>query len=925
MKICELPAERFFLVPGNHDINRKHVLGSQTEYFRNSARHCDQINQMFSDRDGEVKRAMERLSQYRQFVTDHYPHIALDESVSFGAWIEVNGVKLSITGLNSAWTCADNEDKNQLWLAGAAQLNACTKGIQAKSGGNAADLRIALIHHPVDWFNPQEAQQLRGRIENDFDFLLHGHAHDPWVKEIAVPYHIVIAAGAATAETEAEFGYNLVQIEPGMARVHLQRYDAKGDGWVKENIAGRVDNGIWPIQPPATFGTQASEGSTPAPKPGSPGTATNPACSSSAKGRGHFGLDAVLGQYSKKLKASRILALYGLPGVGKSVLVDELRLLPEWSALRHIQFTVSENSGLADLFGALATHLGLHDERPQPPAGTTPQAVAANLRGMAPQVAPFFLHVQRGQLWFSGGKWRREVEAIAHLLEGLVLACPGCAIVLETREQPESVTGMEACGLPKEALNDYLEHPPGLDGASWKLNKDQRSYVFQRLGGGHGRGAHGFGLFLLTRLAADKGVRPDEVLRLYADDYAEGLYNKLFRDLYQNVLNEDERNLLFACSLYRNGLHYSHLSRLEACLSGADAGAALIRRRLLTEDSDWLYLHDLAAEQARKLAVDEARTCAWQRTIAEFWLADLQGQHNMIEANIRRALEALYHLEQSGEGERINEIAPELLGRRPDEAAVQLWRLEEQFYEKKQMERACMVLEYLLKVVPDDHKAMRFLGEFRRKLYGATDEMALSLFRQAVYLDPFFPRYWANYGNAAIACGVESMRDFLIEIGNAPPAAVDEHVIAVHATALQASGQGDEASRLRMERISIGSHNAAFYADEAKYLLDDKGDPTGALAILDKASGNGCDNDFTIAIRATALQALGRGDEASRLRMEKINGGSRNSAFYADEAKYLLHDKHDPKGALAILDQARSNRCTNDFTAAIRAMALRAS
>ena len=282
LKICELPTERFFLVPGNHDIDRKQVLESQTEYFRSNARALDQINQNFRDRHDEIQRAMDRLSQYRQFVTDNYAHTVLDENINFGAWVEVNRVKVSIAGLNSAWTCADDKDKGQLWLAGEAQLNACKKAIQAKSDGHAADLRIGLIHHPLDWLNPDEAQLLRGRIENDFDFLLHGHAHDQWVKETATPYHIVIASGAATAETEAEFGYNLTQLKPGMAKIHLQRYDRKGDGWVKENIAGRADNGIWPIQPPASFAAQDPEISAFTPTTEAPETADKPSRSDNA-------------------------------------------------------------------------------------------------------------------------------------------------------------------------------------------------------------------------------------------------------------------------------------------------------------------------------------------------------------------------------------------------------------------------------------------------------------------------------------------------------------------------------------------------------------------------------------------------------------------------------------------------------------------
>lgn len=249
LRVCDLPKECFFLVPGNHDIDRKKVLPSQTKYFRDHDQTPDSINQMFRDHNGEVNRAMERLAQYRDFIQANYPHIPLDKNTTFGKPISINGLSISIFGLNSAWTCAGDGEKNQLWLAGEAQLYACDQAISTAAPGDKADLRIALMHHPLSWLNPAEFQVLRGRIQNDCDFLLHGHEHDAWVDENATPYHIVISAGAAGAETEAEFGYNLVQLGPGKADIHLRHYDRKGGGWTKEIIAGRAEDGVWNIAP----------------------------------------------------------------------------------------------------------------------------------------------------------------------------------------------------------------------------------------------------------------------------------------------------------------------------------------------------------------------------------------------------------------------------------------------------------------------------------------------------------------------------------------------------------------------------------------------------------------------------------------------------------------------------------------------------
>ena len=907
LEICKLGSDRLFLVPGNHDIDRSKVLESQTEWFRSNARSPEQINQKFQDGHAEIKQAMERLGPYRQFIADHYPHIRLDNNTTFGAKVEIDGISIAITGLNSAWTCADNEDKNKIWLAGEAQLHASRKAIEAATAGTPPDLRLALLHHPQDWLQSSEAQRLRGRLEQDFDFLLHGHAHDQWLREITTPHHTVIAAGATTAESQQEFGYNLVQWAPGKAEVHLRSYDTKGSGWIEENIHGRTHHGIWSL---TLLPAQAI-----APTPTAPTADDTPPLS-----RGHYGLDDALRDCSSRLNSNRLLAVFGMAGVGKSILVEELRLRPEWRNHRLVQVAARKDSGITDFFGQIAPLLGIHDERPRLPAGETAAKMAEALHLMAPDVQPFFIHVQRAHLWFRHGHW--QDAALAQLLEGLSRAYPRSAVILETREQPEAdLASYEVTGLPKQALADYLAHPPGLT-TGWTFTSNQRAYLFSRLGGGHGRGAHAYGLDLLVRLAAEKSTSPYEVLKQYPDDYAQALYDKLFRDLYENILVEEERALLFACSLYRDGLHYSHLSRLEQTIPAQDAGVALIRRRLLTEHADWLYLHDLAAEQACKLAPDENRTETLHQVIAGFLLDELRGQKALMEANIRRALEALYHLEQGGQGERVAEISPTLFGCRPEETVKTLWRMNGYYFAARRDKQIHIVLEYLLKVSPDDHQAMRFLGECRRRLYGRQDLEALALFRQTTQVHPGFPQYWADYGHAAIASSnEETLAKFLAEVVEAPERARDDHVAAIYATALEAVGRDDEAAALRQEKIAADSCNAAFYADHAKWLLDKKGDATAALKVLEQARQRGRADDFTEAIYATALEAVGRDDEAAALRQEKIAADSRNAVFYNDHAQWLLDKKGNAAAALKVLEQARQRGCANDFTEAIYARA----
>lgn len=75
--------------------------------------------------------------------------------------------------------------------------------------------------------------------------------------------------------------------------------------------------------------------------------------------------------------------------------------------------------------------------------------------------------------------------------------------------------------------------------------------------------------------------------------------------------------------------------------------------------------------------------------------------------------------------------------------------------------------------------------------------------------------------------------------------------------------------------------------------------------------------DHSEATLADCLKAIGDSAAASKLRQKQINAGSRDPAFYSDEAKALL-DAGQPQEALAVLDQAEKLLITNEYTSAIR-------
>ncbi len=138
-----IPKENVFLVPGNHDVNREEILSSQTSWL-DQQRNLDDIIRMCQTNNREWRSCMERLADYRRFLSENgYDHLLTDPNrLIYAHQHTVEGVRVGIYGLNSAWSCGREGERGKLWVAGKWQIG------HLKSQIDEADLHIALIHHP---------------------------------------------------------------------------------------------------------------------------------------------------------------------------------------------------------------------------------------------------------------------------------------------------------------------------------------------------------------------------------------------------------------------------------------------------------------------------------------------------------------------------------------------------------------------------------------------------------------------------------------------------------------------------------------------------------------------------------------------------------------------------------------------------------
>jgi predicted MPP superfamily phosphohydrolase len=232
-----------FIVPGNHDVNRKHILRIHTEWLENKSRTAQEISDCFQEGGEQLKEFMKRLSEFRAFLEGDYGHLLTDpDRLVYALVRRVNGIKVGIAGLNTAWSCGGDQERGKLHC-GDWQVKRLYEILLEKK----ADFRIALMHHPATWLSDREEPDIGRQIERDFHFTLHGHEHKEWVSHIN-EQHIRIAAGACYTGSQDDNGYNFVRLDfdTGDVEVWLRKYHPTGGRWGPEVIPGRTDaKGIW--------------------------------------------------------------------------------------------------------------------------------------------------------------------------------------------------------------------------------------------------------------------------------------------------------------------------------------------------------------------------------------------------------------------------------------------------------------------------------------------------------------------------------------------------------------------------------------------------------------------------------------------------------------------------------------------------------
>jgi len=239
VSVIRVRRDRIFIVPGNHDVCRSRVVPTASKALLTDRTLVDKV----CKDPMSVALFQGRFVPFHDALTKGFSHLIPDEGyLCFFRGKQINGRFVSISGFNTAWSSSEDNEYGKLTL-GETQVRAALAARDRK-----ASLNVALFHHPLEWMQEFDRENCAPLLRNQFDVVLHGHAHRTSLLSLGSPsgQTTLLGAGACDQGRELPNAYNYVRInlDSRKGTVYLREYsDLDGGHWASDTRTIKSSNG----------------------------------------------------------------------------------------------------------------------------------------------------------------------------------------------------------------------------------------------------------------------------------------------------------------------------------------------------------------------------------------------------------------------------------------------------------------------------------------------------------------------------------------------------------------------------------------------------------------------------------------------------------------------------------------------------------
>lgn len=235
-----------FHVPGNHDIARPTTdTLDRTAPLKTPSKFFDPNKGGKADRDPVAR----RFNAYKKEMPSNgmSPDLLGSNEGAASHVRRFGAIEVGVVGLNTAWLCKDDHDKDKL-TPGYRLVEAALAKV------SLCQIKIVLGHHPLSWWEDREEANIRRLFAQHHVIYLHGHKHkaEGRFEEGGAEQFLVLQAGAAFQARENDQwinGFSWGELNPVGAEVRISPRCWVNGGWPPDmsafTLARRIDETDW--------------------------------------------------------------------------------------------------------------------------------------------------------------------------------------------------------------------------------------------------------------------------------------------------------------------------------------------------------------------------------------------------------------------------------------------------------------------------------------------------------------------------------------------------------------------------------------------------------------------------------------------------------------------------------------------------------
>lgn len=216
LEILGLGNDRLFIAPGNHDIAREKVRTAQyvESGLQATLKSVDSVNDFVDNLiSGSMTHlpAVERMNNYYQFVDKITPADDTPSTLLRCYSRKIGAVNLGVACFDTAWRATgepNDVDRNRL-LIGERNIDLAIETL------SKCDIRVAVMHHPLEWLAEFDEYAVASRLSAHFDIICCGHTHRtiPQTRTTAQGTAILSQTGSIYASRKWFNGYHIIQVD----------------------------------------------------------------------------------------------------------------------------------------------------------------------------------------------------------------------------------------------------------------------------------------------------------------------------------------------------------------------------------------------------------------------------------------------------------------------------------------------------------------------------------------------------------------------------------------------------------------------------------------------------------------------------------------------------------------------------------------